>query len=262
MLNKSLSSSTNPDANSYDFHARWMTPANGIFTSPDPLCEKYYPISPYAYCAGNPISFVDPTGMDAILIVFPDYPIKIYKEKEIDIVGHAGVLLIDNSTGKTAYYEYGRYETADGTKGRVRMVSVPNATIGEDGKPTIQSLGNILNSLSQKAGKGGRINGAYVNSDKFTEMNNYAVQKYQESNNNNDSYNKNREEYSIFTNNCGTFAKDVINIDSNIKRPIIINTAPVNIVEEYQEEGYAQIKYDPIKNIITITQIKNNAEDE
>jgi hypothetical protein len=31
--------------------------------SVDPLCEKYYWISPYAYCAGNPIKFVDPNGM-------------------------------------------------------------------------------------------------------------------------------------------------------------------------------------------------------
>lgn len=29
----------------------------------DPLCEKYYWISPYAYCANNPIKYIDPTGM-------------------------------------------------------------------------------------------------------------------------------------------------------------------------------------------------------
>ena len=29
----------------------------------DPLCEKYYSISPYAYCAGNPVNLVDPNGM-------------------------------------------------------------------------------------------------------------------------------------------------------------------------------------------------------
>jgi hypothetical protein len=28
----------------------------------DPQCEKYYWISPYAYCANNPIKYVDPTG--------------------------------------------------------------------------------------------------------------------------------------------------------------------------------------------------------
>ena len=28
----------------------------------DPLCEKYYSMSPYAYCANNPIRYIDPTG--------------------------------------------------------------------------------------------------------------------------------------------------------------------------------------------------------
>ena len=30
--------------------------------SVDPLCEKYYWISPYAYCAGNPVRYVDVKG--------------------------------------------------------------------------------------------------------------------------------------------------------------------------------------------------------
>ena len=45
----------------YDSGARWQT-TDGIFASPDPLCEKYYSLSPYAYCAGNPINRVDPDG--------------------------------------------------------------------------------------------------------------------------------------------------------------------------------------------------------
>ena len=34
------------------------------WTTPDPLAEKYYNLSPYAFCANNPINFVDPDGMD------------------------------------------------------------------------------------------------------------------------------------------------------------------------------------------------------
>ncbi len=49
--------------NLYDYSARQYDPTTGQFTSMDPLCEKYYHISPYAYCAGNPVKYVDPTGM-------------------------------------------------------------------------------------------------------------------------------------------------------------------------------------------------------
>ena len=47
----------------YDFGARQQDPETGLFTSMDPLCEKYYHVSPYAYCVGNPVRYVDPTGM-------------------------------------------------------------------------------------------------------------------------------------------------------------------------------------------------------
>ncbi len=49
--------------NWYDSGARFQT-TDGIFTGIDPLAEKYYHISPYAYCAGNPVNMIDPTGMD------------------------------------------------------------------------------------------------------------------------------------------------------------------------------------------------------
>ena len=47
----------------YDYVARGMYPAIMRFMTPDPLAEKYYSISSYAYCANNPIKFIDPTGL-------------------------------------------------------------------------------------------------------------------------------------------------------------------------------------------------------
>jgi RHS repeat-associated protein len=46
----------------YDFEARFMDGTR--FTTMDPLAEKYYSISPYTYCAGNPIRYVDANGRE------------------------------------------------------------------------------------------------------------------------------------------------------------------------------------------------------
>ena len=53
----------------YDyFGARFLSTQLGIWTRPDPLVDKYIYASPYMYCNGNPIKFVDPDGncFDAI----------------------------------------------------------------------------------------------------------------------------------------------------------------------------------------------------
>jgi len=46
----------------YDYRARGMYPALMRFTTPDPLAEKYYSVSPYAYCNNNPVNLIDPAG--------------------------------------------------------------------------------------------------------------------------------------------------------------------------------------------------------
>ncbi len=50
--------------NLYDFHARYHDYTLPIFTTQDPQQEKYYDLSPYIYCAGNPLSYIDPDGSD------------------------------------------------------------------------------------------------------------------------------------------------------------------------------------------------------
>jgi len=46
----------NATTSTYDFEARYLSPGFHRFTTMDPLAEKYYGISPYAYCAGNPVN--------------------------------------------------------------------------------------------------------------------------------------------------------------------------------------------------------------
>lgn len=57
-----------PDLSLYDFSARYYSPRGAVsFTTMDPLAEKYYGISPYAYCAGNPVNMVDPEGRNPVV---------------------------------------------------------------------------------------------------------------------------------------------------------------------------------------------------
>lgn len=52
----------------YDSKARWYYPAIMRAAAMDPLCEKYYSISPYAWCNNNPVNYVDPDGRDIYTI--------------------------------------------------------------------------------------------------------------------------------------------------------------------------------------------------
>ena len=45
-----------------DFGARQYNPSLRRWMTPDPLSEKYYGISPYAFCNNNPVNLVDPDG--------------------------------------------------------------------------------------------------------------------------------------------------------------------------------------------------------
>jgi len=54
----------------YDSKARMYYPAIMRTETMDPLAEKYYPISPYAWCGNNPVRIVDPTGEDVYLYYY------------------------------------------------------------------------------------------------------------------------------------------------------------------------------------------------
>jgi RHS repeat-associated protein len=217
--------------NNLDFEGRMFDSRIIRTPSLDPNSIKYPALSPYSFLANNPINVVDYNGKDAVYIAFPSY-----KADGYPFTGHAGVLLIDNKTGLTKYYEYGRYDKAE--LGIVRHYAIPDVIIGADGRPTAESLNKVLQTISNKSGKGQEIEGAYIESDKFKEMNDYAQSKLKE---NTDTQ---REPYSITGNNCGTFAADVINQDESLNTPTILDPRPVSIIDEYQD-NFTPLDYDP-----------------
>ena len=44
--------------NLYNFGARNLNSSTGGWDTPDPLCENYFPVSPYAYCLNNPVKML------------------------------------------------------------------------------------------------------------------------------------------------------------------------------------------------------------
>ena len=52
----------------YDSTARWYDSLIGRTSTMDPLAEKYYSLSPYTWCAGNPVRYEDESG-DSIAVL-------------------------------------------------------------------------------------------------------------------------------------------------------------------------------------------------
>ena len=81
-----MAESTNPTINKYkytgkelltdkgvnimDYGARFYDPTTCLWLSPDPHSADYAPMSHYAMCAGDPINFVDITGLDPFSVTF------------------------------------------------------------------------------------------------------------------------------------------------------------------------------------------------
>ena len=101
----------------YDFGNRFYRPDLPTWTGIDPLCEKYYSISPYVYCHNNPMNRIDIDGKW-------DVHVHVYNKRSQ--YGY-GVAVVTDRNSKEIY----RFNVrAEGVKGRNRFKTGADTPLG------------------------------------------------------------------------------------------------------------------------------------
>jgi len=116
-------------------------------------------------------------------------------------LGHAGVLAIDAGTGLTKYFEYGRYAS---NFGQVEQRTIPNVTIGADGRPTSDSVTHLYSYLSKHFGKRRPVRATYYRIANYHLIVQFALGRM---------YDKHRRAYSwnpLDPNDCWSFVQEAI----------------------------------------------------
>jgi RHS repeat-associated protein len=156
----------------YYYRARYYDPVIGRFISEDPKGFDAG-VNFYAYCLDNPINCNDPTGKAGMVVTFPGYNVDTGLGFRIPLV-HGGVVAIDNSTGNTQYFEFGRY---GGQYGDVRgPIDVGNVTFNSNGSITRDSMQTLNQNLS-KFGQGMTPTTLYNSEYDATEISNFALDR-------------------------------------------------------------------------------------
>ena len=170
--------------NWYDYLARTYDPALLIFTTMDPMAEKYYSISPYAYCGNNPIRNIDLNGDSVTVLNYGR------------IIDQHMAILIQNDEGKWQYYSVNGdnvYSSGDHKGGR----KFDDIAVGEWDSPEqfMQSTYNSKGDKDDKSINGYGFSEGYVipttsDQDKIMRETFTSISE--------------NEDYSIVTNNCAT----------------------------------------------------------
>ena len=111
----------------YDYGARHYDAAIGSWPTMDPLAEKYYNLSPYNYCGGNPVNAIDEKGDSIFVLIAPNMASGF---------GHMA-LLIQNKKGDWNYY------SKNGTSGWFGLYGEPSAD--NKGEVSFPSISDFLN---------------------------------------------------------------------------------------------------------------------
>ena len=135
----------------YDSEARWYDSLLGRTSTMDTLGEKYYSLSPYLWCAGNPVKNIDLKG-DSVAVLY-----------EQSAIGHLA-LLIQNEKGKWMYYSFNGipvYEFFEGFSG--------GKPYHDLGVKTFDSPDDFMNSTYNREGSKEEVRNDEINNYGYNE---------------------------------------------------------------------------------------------
>jgi RHS repeat-associated protein len=173
--------------NFYDYEASAYDPALMRFTSTNPMMEKYYGWSPFAYCLNNPVKYLDPTGLEVY-----------YAQNGIYLgqVGENNDIRVLNSTLSQAdamsYIESASEESIASLMGNSVAFADYFTTVSDvtNGASVVPYNGNCYSAASQQIGNAGYTpEGSKAKSTIFTKVENGQNGAGQEKNPNNLSEN-------------------------------------------------------------------------
>ena len=125
-----------------DYGARFYDSLLPRWTTQDPLAEKYYSFSPYAFCNNNPVNFVDPDGRSTWVVANPDGTYTIeggnLDDNDLNIYvvtyDEDGNMIIGESIGKTSsitsFYDGDKDDNNEITGWKTGSVINPNDRSG------------------------------------------------------------------------------------------------------------------------------------
>ncbi|MDD4439680.1 MAG: RHS repeat-associated core domain-containing protein, partial [Tissierellia bacterium] len=126
--------------NMYYYSARYYAPPT--FISRDPMFEKYPSISPYTYCANNPMKFVDPTGQ-----TLEEGEPTDFKDDQGNLIKHvddgSNAVFTQTGSGVNKHYAFTDYDESQGGTNDVNLeTAIQEQQQLNNDNPSFQQNGN------------------------------------------------------------------------------------------------------------------------